>query len=247
MAATVTTILAKVRKNVVDVPADTEDGLVGWINEAQQVAEDDYNWKGLESYWIPSTAVGTNNLAVPAFPTVRKPADWLVAIGDPYWRSGDNGVHHQMVWGSSFLQLRKDYPQSNDVGYRGRPALLYENINSISVYPASDGDNTIGSFSADGEYDVIIPYRRSEPVLTATTPQTNFFTEDVNLALHLTDYCSGQALLFNSDFDKANTYLLKAQGHLLRAKRLDKRGKAQSIKFTPRRDVYASRRQPRAV
>jgi hypothetical protein len=63
----------------------------------------------------------------------------------------------------------------------------------------------------------------------------------------LEDYASGKALLFNRDKDNAATYFVQARENLLDMKRLDKTARAKDFKFTPRRDVHASRRQRRAV
>jgi hypothetical protein len=117
----------------------------------------------------------------------------------------------------------------------------------VWVYPVPDGNNPIGSWSSAGEYNLVIPYRARAEVLTAAGTITNFFTTDADQALHLEDYASAQAMLFNRDIQNAQLYLAKAAAHLLRAKRLDKLRKSQSIKITPRRDVHASRKQRRAV
>jgi hypothetical protein len=245
--ATVTTILAKIRQNVVSLPSDTEERLVDWINEAQVEAESTYGWTGLDTSWGPITTEGSSLIATSGAPTVRKPADWLVARGNPFWYGGDSGEIHQMEWASSSLVYRKDIPHSHDEGSRGSPQYLFEDANAIWMFPVADASNIIGHHSAVGEYQILIRYRKSDTVLNDTTNQENFFTGDANLARFLEDYASGQAMLFNKDFDNANTYLMKAKGHFLRAKRLDKAGKMQHFTLAPRRDVYASRRQARAT
>ena len=50
-------------------------------------------------------------------------------------------------------------------------------------------------------------------------------------------------MLFNRDLDGGNLSLLQAKDDLKTMKRIDKRGKLQFLKFTPRRDVNASRKQ----
>jgi len=243
MAATTMTILAKIRKNVVSLPADTEEELVGWINEAQQEAET-YSWKGLDYEKVIDTVAGTRILTA-------VPDDWQLPVGEPYYLTGD-GKSVGMEWIPSRRDASRDYSADTATSARSSPKGLLElpgtaNVNDLHIYPYPDAGNTTGDFSTAGEYEIHIPYHAIDTVLDDGSNQTNFFTADVNLALYLTDYASGQALLFNSDFDKANTYLLKAQGHKLRAKRLDKHSKFQNVKWTPRRDVYASRRQARAV
>jgi hypothetical protein len=147
-----------------------------------------------------------------------------------------------MEWAATTLVYRKDYPS---VAQTGSPKYLFEFSNRIHVFPASDENNVIGDFSDAGEYTIVITYRMSAEQLIY--PAANgFFTNDANLVLFLEDYATGQAMLFNRDIENAQIYLLKSRQHLLRAKRLDKLGKGQSIRFTPRRDVYASRRQRRA-
>jgi hypothetical protein len=240
--ATLSTILTHIRGNVIDVPSATENRLIGWVNEAQVVAETRYNWKGLQSSWGPVTSLGNNRLATTAEPDVTKPDDWLVSLGNPFWRGGDGLSTHEMVWASSVLQFRKDYPSTESMG---PPEYLYEYDNRIMSFPASDGKNVIGDFSADGEYTVVIPYRKTATPLVGGT-STSFFTNDANLELFLENYASAQAMIFNRDRDNGALYLAKSQADMLRAKRLDKLGKVQALQFTPRRDVFASRRQRRA-
>jgi hypothetical protein len=240
-----TTILANIRGNIIDVPSATEDRLIGWINEAQRVAEAKHQWKGLQTTWVPITTAGSNSIATAAAPTVFKPADWIVAIGDPWYRTGDLGVTMRMEWLPSLQDARKDYAVDRSVNNRGDPEALLEDEDAITVYPVPDEGNSLGNYSAAGEYQIVIPYLKRAAVLTEGAP-TNFFTEDGDLSLYLEEYASAKAMLFNRDVDNAGVSLTMSAGHMLRAKRLDKKRRSQFIKLTPRRDVHASRRQRRA-
>jgi hypothetical protein len=242
--ANLTTILAKVRQNVIDLPGDTEDRLESWVNEAQVVAEAYHLWLGTWSTWFAETD-GTSLLVDSVTDLKEKPADWLHADGDPYWRNGFSGANHFVEWAPSLQDVRRDYSSHADA--TGSPKTLREEQDRVWVYPTPDENNPIGVWSSAGEYNLVIPYRARAEVLTAAGTITNFFTTDADQALHLEDYASAQAMLFNRDIQNAQLYLAKAAAHLLRAKRLDKLRKSQSIKITPRRDVHASRKQRRAV
>ncbi len=240
---TTTTILAKIRLQVVSLPDDTEDSLLGWIHEAQQEAET-YSWKALNKELVADTVAGTRILSAVA-------SDWQLQVGHPYYLTGD-GKSVDMEWIPSRNDAAKDYSEDTATAARAAPKGLLElpgtaDVNDLLVYPFPDAGNTLGIKSSAGEYEIHVPYHATDTVLDEGSSQNNSFTRDVNLALYLTDYATGQAMIFNSDFDKANTYLLKAQGHLRRAKNIDKRKKFQNVTFTPRRDVHASRRQARAV
>ncbi len=237
--ANLSTILADIRQNVIDLPSDTEARLVGWVNEAQIVAEAHFNWKGTETSLVKATTLGVVLLDT-------LPTNWIVAIGDPWYRTGD-GVTVGMEWIPSEQDVFKDHTFGLLTTDRGRPIGLQETASSILVYPPPDANNTLGVSSAAGEYEIVIPYRKREEKLSAGGTTSNFFTTDPDLSLHIIDYASGKAMLFNRDFNNGQLFLTTAQAHLLRAKRLDKKRKSQFMKFTPRRDVFASRRQRRAI
>jgi hypothetical protein len=241
--ANLTTILAKIRQNVIDLPSDTEDRLESWVNEAQIVAEAYHLWLGTWSIFFGKTD-GTSRL-INSEELYEKPADWLHADGDPYWRHGSSGANHFVEWAPSLQDVRKDYSSNPEA--TGSPKALWEQQGWLNVYPVPDANNPVGGWSAAGEYTLIIPYRARAEILTAAGTVSNFFTTDADQALHLEDYASAQAMLFNRDIQNAQLYLAKAAAHLLRAKRLDKLRRSQYIKITPRRDVHASRKQRRAV
>jgi len=235
------------RQNIIDLPAATEARLISWVNEAQLELESYHRWLGLEATWQTITVAGSNTLVDYTTSSSVKPSDWLHAHGDPYWRPGAGGDDQFCEWSPSIQDVRKDYKQSAATTNRGKPRTLWEQSSRIYVYPTPDAENPVGTYSIAGEYNILIPYRARADVLVAGSSITNFFTADPDLALYLEDYATGQAMLFNRDFDNANVYLLKARGHALRAKRMDKQRRFQSYRHTPRRDVYASRRQSRAV
>ena len=228
---------------MIEVPSDTEDRLEGWVQDAQVALEEEHQWKMLEAEHSVDTTEGIRNL-------VTGITRWMEAIGDPYYLTGD-GVAVPLEWIPSIRDAMKDYTESVAENDRGAPKGLLESGEpgavTIDVYPAADLGNTTGTYSANGEYKVKIPYRKRQATLEVTGTAENAFTRDANLRLYLEQYASGKALLFNHDTENAQIALLQAQEHLNRAKRADKRRKSQFIRFTPRRDVYASRRQRRAV
>jgi hypothetical protein len=241
--ANLTTILAKVRQNVIDLPSDTEDRLESWVNEAQIVAEAYHLWLGTWSIFYAKTD-GTTRLTNSGG-LHEKPADWLHADGDAYYRHGSSGANHFTEWAPTLQDVRKDYRSGSEGA--GSPKTLHEQQGWLNVYPTSDENNPVGTWSSAGEYNLIIPYRSRAEILTTEGTTTNFFTTDADQALHLEDYASGQAMLFNRDIQNGQVYLTKAAAHLLRAKRLDKKRQIKSMKLTPRRDVNASRKQRRAI
>lgn len=239
MANNLTTIIANIEQNVIDLPSDTDGRLEGWVNEAQVNAEDEYQFLFMRTSLFTDTTLGVNLL-------VALPALWIRADGDPWYRTG-LGVHKRMEWAPSELDVAKDFTAGLLTTDRGRPRTILETDTQLLVYPPPDASNTLGAFSSAGEYSIATPHYAREVVLEATGAITNKFTADVNLALYLEDYASGQAMIFNRDLDNGQVYLLKAQKHLSRAKSTDKRRRAQFLRLTPRRDSYASRKQRRAI
>jgi hypothetical protein len=152
-----------------------------------------------------------------------------------------------MEWYPSIEDLYREHSAGVLATDQGAPKGIFESAVYLIVYPPPDANNTLGVHSSAGEYEVVVPYRARASTLTVSGAVANFFTTDPDQVLHLTDYASAQAMLFNRDIQNAQLYLAKASAHLLRAKRLDKKRKSQFLKLTPRRDVYASRHQRRAV
>ena len=242
--ANLTSILVKIRDNIVDVSSATEARLEGWVNEAQQKAEARMQWVGQDFERVVATVAGTRKLT--ASPTV-----YLVPVGDPWYLTGI-GTKVPMEWIPSRDDASKDYSEDTAISARGAPKGLLEvrgtgtGIPDWHVYPFPDASNTLGIKSSAGEYEIHIPYHGRDPVLSVSGNQTNFFTNDVDLQLFLEMWASGKAMLFNRDLENGQVALLEAREHLLRAVRLEKRRKSQSIKFQWRRDVRASRKQRRA-
>jgi hypothetical protein len=237
--ANLTSILAKMRQNVIDLPSDTEDRLVSFVNEAQVNAEDEYQFIWMRSSHIMDTAQGDTILS-------GLPLDWIRADGDPWFRTGD-GKRQRMEWSPSELDIAKDFTAGELVTDEGQPDTLFESGADILVYPPPDMKNTTGAFSTAGDYSIKIPYYAREDVLVEGADEENLFTKDANMVLYLEDYASGLAMLFNHDNENGQVYLLKAKVHFNRAKKTDKRKRAQFLRLTPRRDSHASRRQRRAT
>lgn len=217
----------------------------GWIDEAHEVADAHHRWLGLEFSHIFTTVAGTS--------LYDAPADWMEGIGEPWYFTGP-GAAKRVEWIPSTRDARKDHSASVAIEDRGRPVGIQEIYAAsgaspyrFQIYPIPDQSNTTGTYSALGDYQLEIPYRRKAPALVADSVLENFYTEVPNLALFLTDYASGKAMLFNRDFENGQTYLLMARAHLVRETQLDKRRRTRDIKITPRRDVHASRRQRRAI
>lgn len=246
--ATLTDILQSIRDNIVDVPDTTELHLVEWVNEAQQEIEAAHQWLALETVWVATTLEGNNQIRQTGGPSpIYKPADWIVAIGDPWWRVGDTGATVKMEWLPSLHDVRKEHPQYTSTDSRGRPNGLWEQAAQIDVYPTPDAENELGDYSIAGEYEIIVPYRKREATLVSGGTETNFFTDTLGHQLFLQDYASGKASLFNRDIAGSQLFLSQAANHLKREKRMDKRQRLQYLRITPRRDVHASRRQRRAI
>ena len=240
MAVNLSTIIAKIKQNVIDLPSDTDARLESWVNEAQLDVEDgDYQFLFMRTSLFTNTTLGVNLLR--ALPVL-----WIRADGDPWYRTG-GGVYKRMEWAPSEQDVAKDFTAGVLATDRGRPRRILETDTQLLVYPPPDASNTLGAFSAAGEYSVATPHYAKEPTLEASGSTTNKFTADPNLALYLEDFASGQAMLFNRDLDNGQVSLLKAQRHLQRAVRLDKRRRAQFLRLTPRRDSHASRKQRRAI
>jgi len=243
--ATLPTILTKIRNNIIDVPAQTEVRLESWVNEAQLECEAAMAWVGMDTEFVVDTVAGTRKLSA-------VPTDWVKAVSDPWYLTG-TGKAIRMEWLPSRQDASKDYSEDTSTTARSSPKAILEvqgsasGRNDIEVYPYPDASNTTGTFSAAGEYEVHIPYHARGATLVTGGTETNFFTVDLDLQLYLEDFASGKALLFNRDYDNGQVWLLQAQRHIQRAKRLERERKSHFMKITPRRDVHASRRQRRAI
>jgi hypothetical protein len=152
-----------------------------------------------------------------------------------------------LEWIPGIEDARSIHPQYTATSAKGPPRGLLETASQISVYPKPDAENPLGTYSSAGEYEIIVPYRKREAVLSAGGTTTNAFTTDPSFQLFLENYASGKAMLFNRDIANGQLSLQQAQDDLVTMKRTDKQRKGQFLKITPRRDVHASRHQRRAV
>ncbi len=243
MTVTLTTIIDRVRENVISVPEETEDRLEGWIQEAQRRAETAFNWIAGQELWDFGTVAGTNLISdVTSF--------FLWPLGDPWYVTGDVGRKVELEWLPSLNDRAKDYIESTNSDHRGAPkALMLVTSSSylparIMVYPKPDAGNIIGEFSTAGEYAIRVPYHSRGQTLSTST-QTNYLTENPELALFLEEWASSKAMLFNHDYDNANAMLVQAVATLKEAKKIEKKRKVPILRWTPRRDVHARRQQRR--
>jgi hypothetical protein len=236
--ATISTILTKIRQNVIDLPSATEDRLESWVEEAQLELES-HLWTFSRTTQTATTIAGNIALA-------NKASDWQTADGDPWYRTG-TGSRVRMEWGPSVEDVYKDFSASQLEQDRGAPDTLLEGASQLIVFPPPDASNSLGAYSAAGEYSILVPYIKRHAILSVTGTTENAFTSDPDCVLYLEDFASGKAMLFNRDFENGQMSLTMAQRHKQRAKRIDKRRMMQFLKLTPRRDVNASRRQRRAI
>ena len=247
MAETRTTILARIRENVVVVSSEVEGRLNGWVQEAQRKAEKAFEWINGAEELTKDTTAGSNTLQ-------DAPALLLWPVGDPWYISGDLGRAIPMEWLPSLKDRSKEYIDSTDSDYRGAPRALMLGLTAssevpaaINVYPKPGLQNTIGDFSTAGEYEIHIPYHSRGALLSDGGNDTNYLTENDELALYLEEFASGKAMLFNHDYDNGNIMLLQAKATLADAKKIESARKVPVLKWFPRRDVGASRRQRRAI
>ncbi len=236
--ANISTILAKIRENVIDVTSETEARLESFVQEAQRelVA---HKWSFSRFTATFTTSEGIALLGA-------KPANWRSQDGDPFYRTG-SGSKVKMEWSPTIHDLYDQHSANTAADYRSAPASLFELAGNILVYPTPDASNSLGFFSADGEYQVLVPYISSHAVLAVTGTTSNPFTDDLDTALYLEEFASGKAMIFNRDFENGQMYLTMARRQFQRAKRVDKQRKIGTLRFTPRRDVYAQRKQRRAI
>jgi hypothetical protein len=150
--ATLAEILANIRQNIIDVPADTEARLEGWVNEAQTDAEG-HPWLGLEEEHTVDTTLGTRLLGV-------APSLYEESIGRPWFLTGD-GVAVFLDWIPTLEDAMKDYNVNTASTAYDRPRGLLEvkpaSIGAppqFHVYPLPNAANTLGVYSSAGEYEI---------------------------------------------------------------------------------------------
>ncbi len=243
---TLTTILSNIRENVVVVSSETEGRLVGWVQRAQRKAEGAFAWINGAAELTKATTAGSNTLQ-------DAPALLLWPVGKPWYVSGALGSHIPMEWTPSLNDRAKEYIDSTNSDYRGAPRSLMLTLatssvpGAIEVYPKPGLQNTLGDFSAAGEYEIHMPYHSRGALLSVAGTQTNYLTRNEDLATYIEEFASGKAMLFNHDYDNGNIMLLQAKATLAEAKKIEKARKVPVLEWVPRRDVGASRRQRRAV
>jgi hypothetical protein len=244
--ATLTTILDNIRTNVIDLPAATEANLEKWVREAQRKAESAFQWINGRVELTQATTAGSNDL-------IDAPALMLWPLGEPFYLTGEIGSKIDMEWLPSINDRADQYNESTDSDLRGAPRALFLVYNalglpaSIEVFPKPGDQNTIGEFSVAGEYEIHIPYHSRGVLLSGGGNQENYLTKNEDLALYIEEFASAKAMLFNHDYKNGEIMLVQAKATLKEAKKIEKRRKVPVLKWTPRRDVHAPRRQRRAV
>jgi len=249
LAATLTTILDAIRENVISLPSATEGRLEEFVQQAQRKAEAAFQWINGEMEMNVSTTAGSNILQ-------DLDRAFLWPIDDPWYVTGDVGSKVEMEWLPSISDRAKEYIDSSNSDYRSSPKALRivrrpvtaGSPGRIEVYPRADASNTIGEFSVAGEYKIRAAYHSRGALLeVGGSIQTNYLTENEDLALYIEEWASGKAMLMNHDYENGSAMLLQAAATLKEAKKIEKKRKVPVLRWTPRRDVHASRRQRRAI
>ena len=243
MAITITNIVTRVQRRVIDLPAAITAETETLVNDAMRLVQEKHNFRVMEAEVQATTANQTRKLA-------DVPIDWKEKRDKPFTRDGNNGTlgTTEMAWGVTRTDLLKDFDfEANTSATGGSPDVILEAVwaidndipGELQVYPLPDAN----SLWSDGNYRVVMPYWRYLPALTAG--QANWFTR--NAEKYLLNQAVAEAHWLNWDEQRASLWEAKAQAELIPLIRADKRSKiTRTDTFTPRRDVNASVRQLRS-
>ena len=235
-------LTTRVQRRVIDVTASVTAEIPDLINEAIRKAEDHHNYRVMEAVLAGTTTDQTRLL-------VALPTNWKEFRANPYLRDGNNGELGTTLirWASSREDALTDYPlDANTSATGGRPTLLLINdmndddnsAGDIHTYPLPDTN----SLWTDGNYRVEIPYWKYLTDLTGA--QSNWFTR--NGTEYVLAQATASAFWLNWDEERATTWETIALAKRKLMEKVDKRSRmGRSTTLTPRRDVYASKRQRR--
>lgn len=214
---TLTDILADIRVLTESLPSDVDAELAQYVRDAQSEAEDRHVFLAMEAELSATTALGTRLL-------VAKPSLWLRRLDVPYWLDGNTGHHTRMDWASTIGQIKQRWTAGTADADRGSPRVLLETLTELHVYPLPDQSNPVGSISATGDYPIVVPYvARLVTLQTSGADQSNWISD--NMRDYLVARAASEAFFYTRDYDAAAVWAGKAQAHLARAVRLDKRSR----------------------
>lgn len=202
-------VLTKLRAELLDLPEETEDSLLDWVNQAIHDAEENHNYRHMEAEVAAVTVDATRLL-------VAKPDQWKEAGEPPYYVAQDGSVT-EIQWSASASDMRRQYATNAE----GSPEFVLETITQLQVYPLSDGQSDY----VGGQYAVTVPYLAYSLPLDPDIPgqTTNFWTQ--KNPWYVIYKAAAYGFMSNYDTDKAAERGTMAQGLLTAAKRKDKRAR----------------------
>lgn len=230
--ATFVQLQDRVKRRIIDLPADTVLEIPGLINEAIRAAERRHNFRAMKADQEFVTANLNHILGtLTSFKEVRE---------KPWVRYNDGGQRN-IDFAVSEEDLNKIFSRNSTLD-KGRPQFVFQasvdqnNTATFEVYPYPDQT----SDWAGGNWRVNIPYWKFLPDLSLSS-DTNWFTN--NAVEFVTDFATGLAFEFNEDEGRADRYFARAGADLKLLMRVDKNSYLPRVNtLVPRADVYGSAR-----
>lgn len=261
-------IKARVEANILLVPVDTSNRILGWVQECQRKLEDAHKFRQMRSFYTgdSTNTDGDTNAGLTFFALTSNIAstDKKEILGadftqDPYFIVGDTGKHVRIEWLQTHRQRQAFYPHPDtasgtlvhdigpprfvQLGHLDEASGITINTSpndgsQIRVFPASDSLNPIGTESALGEYKVRFHLWRR--ITPLTSADANFFTEQCEYALEY--YATWRASLHNGDLEKAATFRPMWLTEKRECIRRDVREQMSTgLTIRPRADYYGNR------
>lgn len=200
-------VVEKVENEILDLPPETQDSILDWVNQAVREAEDDHNFLHMESSQDYTTTEATRLIAT-------KPADWKEAFDPPYLTANDGGTT-EIDFAGSGSSMRRQYASNAD----GEPQFVLETPTQLHAWPLPDALSDY----PDGDYRLTVPYYAYSDTLAISGTTTNWWTE--NYPWYLIYKAASYAFLSNYDSQKAAERGALAANLFAQAKRKDKRAK----------------------
>lgn len=231
------TLIARAKRLLIDTHAELDLELPFYLRAAQQRAEDDYAWEGTRA---SITLTLDSGAADPRVPVEAKPADWNGKLDQPYVLEGD-GTTTPIEWNQDAVDLVTQFQELTI----GRPRYLFETEGGWFVLPGADGLAAKGSLFSDGEYRIVVGYKKRLTQLGPASPfvTTNWFSENLGEYLLYETVADGFEF-FWEDAGKAEKWRLRAGLEYRRAKSRDKAKRLpRRFDLYPKRNVLAPRRR----
>lgn len=209
-------IKAEVRTIIIDLPTAVTNLVPTLVQRAIDDLQTDHNFRVMDTAATFATVVGVRNL-IPAVP-----ADFKEHRRKPYRLEFTGNIQPVYVAPDRTSIITTSFPGNQiDDAANGFPQAILETAHSdtgarsFAVYPLPDGNSDY----VDGEYRIVVPYRRILPALVADG-DTNWFT--VNAEQYIINRAASDGFAIDWDEERMAIWLQKAESMKAKVIKKDK-------------------------